>query len=160
MEKSTPPMGEPKATATPAALDAVRISRILTEGQRGHLMRLTGHSLWLSRYRGNSRATTLPTAHATWTEGPSLPTARPDPIASGCGQQRLTATHQGQGLEDERLEPKISLDNEPAEDALDLRDARARGIRRKAAHEVRGREREGGLRSAQHTRVELTAYTT
>ena len=30
MEKSTPPIGDPKATATPAALDAVTISRILT----------------------------------------------------------------------------------------------------------------------------------
>lgn len=29
IEKSTPPMGEPKATATPAALAAVKISRIL-----------------------------------------------------------------------------------------------------------------------------------
>ncbi len=30
MEKRTPPMGDPKATATPAALEAVRISRIFT----------------------------------------------------------------------------------------------------------------------------------
>jgi hypothetical protein len=31
MEKSTPPIGAPKATATPAALDAVRISLILPD---------------------------------------------------------------------------------------------------------------------------------
>jgi hypothetical protein len=30
-EKSTPPMGEPKATATPAALDADKISLIFAE---------------------------------------------------------------------------------------------------------------------------------
>lgn len=30
MENKTPPMGEPKATATPAALEAVTISLILT----------------------------------------------------------------------------------------------------------------------------------
>ena len=31
MENITPPIGEPNATATPAALDAVRISRIFTD---------------------------------------------------------------------------------------------------------------------------------
>ena len=31
MENSTPPIGEPKATATPAALAAVTTSRILPE---------------------------------------------------------------------------------------------------------------------------------
>lgn len=33
MENNTPPIGEPNATATPAALDAVRISRIFTDSQ-------------------------------------------------------------------------------------------------------------------------------
>lgn len=33
MEKRTPPMGEPKATATPAALEAVITSRIFPKGR-------------------------------------------------------------------------------------------------------------------------------
>jgi hypothetical protein len=36
MENSTPPIGDPKATATPAALDAVTISRIFTERVSGN----------------------------------------------------------------------------------------------------------------------------
>ena len=36
IENSTPPIGEPNATATPAALAAVTISRIFPESVSGH----------------------------------------------------------------------------------------------------------------------------
>jgi hypothetical protein len=55
---NTPPMGDPKATATPAALDAVKISLI---------------SALLVLNRLKHLEMTLPTQHAMCTEGPSLP---------------------------------------------------------------------------------------
>jgi hypothetical protein len=86
MENNTPPMGEPKATATPAALDAVKSSRILTV--HGSQRRIAeghekGYSLWLRSYRLNILPTTLPTEQATCTDGPSLPTDNPDAMDSG-----------------------------------------------------------------------------
>ncbi len=39
IENSTPPIGEPKATATPAALAAVKISRILPSRNEGWVER-------------------------------------------------------------------------------------------------------------------------
>lgn len=64
----TPPIGLPNAVATPAAEAAVTISRILAcEREK----------------REKQPATTDPIEHATWTEGPSLPTERPDAIAIG-----------------------------------------------------------------------------
>jgi hypothetical protein len=67
-ENSTPPIGLPKATATPAAADAVKISLVLDA---------------LVLYFPKNREITFPVQTAKWTLGPSFPTERPDAIASG-----------------------------------------------------------------------------
>jgi hypothetical protein len=62
-------MGEPNATATPAALAAVSTSRMRPR---------------LREKRLNMPATRFAIVHARCTEGPSLPTERPDAITNGC----------------------------------------------------------------------------
>ena len=61
-------MGLPKATATPAAADALKISRVLDASRR---------------YLSKNLETTLPMQTAKCTLGPSLPTDRPDAMESG-----------------------------------------------------------------------------
>jgi hypothetical protein len=63
-ENRTPPMGAPKATETPAAHDAERISRFFAS---------------FARYFGNHSHARLPQQLATWTNGPSLPKFSPAP---------------------------------------------------------------------------------
>jgi hypothetical protein len=63
----TPPMGAPKATATPAADDAAYISLIEKADFE----------------RRKRRDMVCPAQTATWTLGPSLPTLKPDAIANG-----------------------------------------------------------------------------
>lgn len=61
-EKSTPPIGAPKATETPAAQAADMISRLLASFRAYFLKR---------------RVVTFPIAHVRWTRGPWTPTMRP-----------------------------------------------------------------------------------
>lgn len=61
-------MGLPKATATPAAADAVRISLVFDA---------------FCLYFPKNREITFPVHTAKWTLGPSFPTDRPDAIAKG-----------------------------------------------------------------------------
>ena len=85
MEKSTPPMGEPKATATPAALEAVKISRIFTV-QMSHESKSNFGDRCVHLLREKplkALAMRFPTQHATCTEGPSFPTDKPDAMTRG-----------------------------------------------------------------------------
>lgn len=67
-ENKTPPIGLPKATATPAAAVAVKISRVLE-----------AFCLYLLK----RREMTFPVQTAKCTLGPSLPTDKPDAMANG-----------------------------------------------------------------------------
>jgi hypothetical protein len=77
-------MGAPNATATPAALAAVTISRILPVYNELGVGRVTRDAPWLRLNLPNKPATSEPMQHATCTDGPSLPTDSPDAITSGC----------------------------------------------------------------------------
>ena len=134
MENSTPPIGAPKATATPAALDAVSISLIFpTQDNLGcvGLYWRFSHPPWLLEKRANRPATTLPTQHAMCTEGPSLPTESPDAMTRGWVSLEVRAgecqmdkgTYESQALDYERPETKESFHNEACEDTLDFRDS-------------------------------------
>ena len=86
MENNTPPIGEPNATATPAALAAVTISRIFpkcTNKQSPQQQPEEYRVPWLCENRPKSPATRLPTQHATCTDGPSLPTDSPEAMTKG-----------------------------------------------------------------------------
>lgn len=66
IENRTPPMGEPNATATPAALAAVMISRVLPiENNKQDIQRWERHLLWLRLNLSNAPATNDPTQQAT-----------------------------------------------------------------------------------------------
>lgn len=67
-ENKTPPIGLPKATATPAAEVAVKISRVFA----ACLLYLLNHL-----------EMTFPVQTAMWTLGPSFPTDKPAAIAKG-----------------------------------------------------------------------------
>lgn len=67
-ENNTPPIGLPKATATPAAAVAVKTSLVFDA---------------LRLYLVKKREITFPAQTAKCTLGPSLPTDSPDAIASG-----------------------------------------------------------------------------
>ena len=77
-ENKTPPIGLPKATATPAAAVAVKISRVFE-----------AFRLYLSK----KREMTLPVQTAKCTLGPSLPTDRPDAIANGNPMDFISNVH-------------------------------------------------------------------
>lgn len=77
-ENSTPPIGLPKATATPAAADAVRISLVFDA---------------LCLYLPKNREITLPVHTAKWTLGPSFPTERPDAMANGKAIDLMSRVH-------------------------------------------------------------------
>lgn len=86
IENNTPPMGEPKATATPAADAAVITSLILPEaGVKGVIRgRMSRHELELREKRLDHPATMDPIQQATWTDGPSFPTDKPEAMIKGC----------------------------------------------------------------------------
>jgi hypothetical protein len=71
-------MGLPKATATPAAADAVKISLVFEA---------------LCLYLPNHREMTFPVHTAKWTLGPSFPTERPDAMASGKAIDLIRRVH-------------------------------------------------------------------
>ena len=77
-ENKTPPIGLPKATATPAAAVAVKISRVLE-----------AFCLYLLK----RREMTFPVQTAKCTLGPSLPTDRPDAIANGKPMDLISNVH-------------------------------------------------------------------
>lgn len=77
-ENNTPPIGLPKATATPAAADAVRISLVFA-----------AFNLYLLK----AREITFPVHTAKWTLGPSFPTERPDAIARGSPMDLISSVH-------------------------------------------------------------------
>lgn len=67
-ENSTPPIGLPKATATPAAAEAVNISLVFDA---------------FCLYLPKNRDITFPVHTAKCTLGPSFPTDKPEAMASG-----------------------------------------------------------------------------
>lgn len=86
IENNTPPIGEPKATATPAADAAVMTSLILPEADMNtNNKKMMGcHELELREKRRDHPATRDPIQQATCTDGPSLPTDRPEAMTRGC----------------------------------------------------------------------------
>lgn len=77
-ENSTPPIGLPKATATPAAAVAVKTSRVFDA---------------LCLYLLKKREITFPAQTAKCTLGPSLPTERPEAIANGSAIDLISNVH-------------------------------------------------------------------
>lgn len=77
-ENKTPPIGLPKATATPAAAVAVNTSRVLEA---------------FCLYLPKKREMTFPVQTAKCTLGPSLPTDRPDAMASGKPMDLISSVH-------------------------------------------------------------------
>lgn len=86
IENNTPPIGEPKATATPAADAAVMTSLILPEAgvNTSDESKMSCHELELREKRRDHPATRDPIQHATCTEGPSFPTDKPEAMTKGC----------------------------------------------------------------------------
>lgn len=72
-------MGAPKATATPAAHAALRIS-LLLPSFRSNLLK--------------SRVRMLPMQDAMWTKGPSLPSVKPDATLNARPMPLVTRVHE------------------------------------------------------------------
>ena len=81
----TPPMGAPKATATPAAQAALRISRLLPVNKRSDPQddkrRSRKDEPSFVSYLLKKRLTMFPMQLAMWTNGPSLPRRVSQPLA-------------------------------------------------------------------------------
>lgn len=77
-ENSTPPIGLPNATATPAAAVAVKTSLVFE-----------AFCLYLLK----KREITFPVQTAKWTLGPSLPIERPEAIARGRVIDLISSVH-------------------------------------------------------------------
>ncbi len=77
---NVPPIGAPKATATPAAQAALRISRRFPEHNKilDHINQREESAPSLFSYLTAKRLIMLPTQLAICTKGPSLPKDRPD----------------------------------------------------------------------------------
>jgi len=158
MEKSTPPIGEPKATATPAALAAVKISRRLTSGEQDTTSRTYFGCSYISGIV-LTRCYPHSTRHARWGPPCLLPVRIQSTRADGLAV-KTASTHKSQSLDDKRLQSEISVDNEPAQNALDFRNTRARSVRSKVAYEICGSERKHTLLSACIGIAVLTAKIT
>jgi hypothetical protein len=138
IENITPPMGAPNATATPAALDAVMISRILPAEPpwaRNHKRRHRRTDWpWLCENLVKKLAMMLPMQHAMWTEGPSLPTVSPDAMMRGCARVSFVArllhppAYQCDRLDYESREAEVAAHDDARKDALNLGYPRASGM--------------------------------
>jgi hypothetical protein len=112
-EKRTPPMGAPKATATPAAEEAAYISRM----DRA------------DRCIGNNREMVCPAHTATWTLGPSFPTLNPEAMARGSVMVLMTRLVVSFGIMGGlRGESEEALHDEACDDTFYFADAAAGGI--------------------------------
>ena len=61
-------------------------------------------------------------AQATWTDGPSLPTDRPEAMASGCivSVQSEDVTHKRDTLDRERAQAQVAIEQKAREHTFDL----------------------------------------
>lgn len=143
MENITPPIGDPNATATPAALAAVTTWRILAEKDKMRA-RWTEHvgAPWLLANFGNQPATIKPIQQATWTEGPSLPTDKPEAMTNGYiawAKRKLNiwqSTYQGQALDEECWKAQKAFHSESCQYTLDLWYSWSCSILRKRPNQV------------------------
>ena|ERR1700722_10251870 len=131
MENKTPPMGEPNATPTPAALAAVTISLILpcVWDETLKLLRNNDYLPWLRENLLKRPATRYPIQHATCTDGPSFPTDSPEAITNGCDcsiitQERYTlCAYQCNTFNDKCTKTQKPFHDKPSQYTLDLRNS-------------------------------------